>query len=251
MPRMSNSESKRKPAGDRSHREHLIELLSFDEKFAAGGDGKPRLKTLIGIDEVGRGCLAGPVVAAAVILPTLPPEGELLLKLARLDDSKRLSPSVRAELATILLSVCRFGIGEATVEEIDRVNILQATFLAMRRAFEKLKITLPCLILVDGNKAIPSLKLPQQPIPQGDGRSASIAAASVLAKVHRDELMCRLSKLHPQYMWHSNKGYGSPDHMAALERSGLSPFHRLTFTGKSGKSAGGSGPSTGRNDNQS
>src|SRR5215471_8877236 len=177
-----------------------------------------------GIDEAGRGPLAGPVVAAAVILDpaTLP------RRLRReLDDSKKLSREEREEYFTLIRSCARIGVGAASVIEIDRINILQATFLAMRRAVSRLGCV-PDIALVDGNQP-PPLACEIRTVIGGDGLSLSIAAASVIAKVTRDKLMRRLAPRYEGYGWHTNAGYGTPEHQAALKALGLTPHHRRSF----------------------
>jgi ribonuclease HII len=178
-----------------------------------------------GIDEVGRGPLAGPVVAAAVILDRarLPP-----LLAAKLDDSKKLSPAARERYAEMLLGPWAvIGLGAASVAEIDRHNILRATLLAMARALAALKLR-PDLALVDGNVP-PSLPCEVQTVIGGDGRSLSIAAASVIAKVTRDRLMRRLALRHAGYGWERNAGYGTAEHCAAIAILGPTPHHRMSF----------------------
>jgi ribonuclease HII len=176
-----------------------------------------------GIDEVGRGPLAGPVVAAAVVLPhNLPAFLE-----DELDDSKRLAPAKREALCAAVRKCARVGLGQATVEEIDRVNILRATFLAMARAYADLNEEVVCA-LVDGNQP-PPLPCPVRCIVKGDGLSLSIAAASVVAKVTRDALMRELAGAFPGYGWESNAGYGTKAHLDALERLGPTSQHRRSF----------------------
>lgn len=178
-------------------------------------------RPVCGIDEAGRGPWAGPVVAAAVILdPARIPSG--------LDDSKRLSPARREALSAELAECARIGIGAASVAEIDRVNILQASLLAMRRAFEALGAP-PALALVDGPHAPPGLSCPIRPIVGGDARSVSIAAASIVAKVTRDRIMVALSGRFPGYGWECNKGYGVPAHLEGLRSLGVTPHHRRSF----------------------
>ncbi|AKG23111.1 ribonuclease HII [Calothrix sp. 336/3] len=179
-----------------------------------------------GIDEVGRGALFGPVVAAAVILPydALP---ELIA--AGIKDSKKLSINRRINLAAkICTAAVDWKIGFASTAEIDQINILQATLLAMKRAVLKLKMQ-PQLCLVDGNQEIKNLLLPQQTLVKGEERSLSIAAASIVAKVWRDDLIIRLARKYPMYDLQSNKGYGSPKHLLALQTCGVSPLHRKSF----------------------
>lgn len=171
-----------------------------------------------GIDEVGRGPLAGPVFAAAVILRD---------RIDGIANSKVLSPARRAVLATAIRGSARIGLGAASVVEIDRINILQATFLAMRRAVARLDIV-PCRLLVDGNRA-PEFGISTLCIVGGDAVEPSIGAASIIAKVARDALMARLARRYPQYGWERNAGYGTPEHLAAMQRAGLTPHHRRSF----------------------
>ncbi len=173
-----------------------------------------------GVDEVGRGPLAGPVVAAAVILdPENIPDG--------LADSKTLTEKRREALAPLIRQCAMVGVGEASVEEIDALNILQASLLAMRRAVAALSAA-PAVCLVDGNQD-PRLPCRSELIVKGDARSLSIAAASIIAKTTRDSQMRDLDEIHPRYGWASNKGYGSKLHMAALERFGATIHHRRSF----------------------
>jgi ribonuclease HII len=181
---------------------------------------------LAGVDEVGRGALFGPVVAAAVILPAcaLP---ELIA--AEIKDSKKLSSSRRIQLAQQIHALATdWKIGFATTAEIDQINILQATLLAMKRAVLKLEVQ-PTLCLVDGNQSIKNLFVPQQTIVKGDERSLNIAAASIVAKVWRDDLVLRLASKYPIYDIAHNKGYGSPKHLLALQQYGPSVLHRQSF----------------------
>lgn len=181
---------------------------------------------IAGVDEVGRGALFGPVVAAAVILPerALP---ELMADEIR--DSKKLSSSQRARLAQQIYGLAiDWKIGFASTAEIDQMNILQATLLAMKRAVLKLKVQ-PALCLIDGNQAVKNLILPQQTIVKGDERSLAIASASIVAKVWRDDLVLRLSSKYPMYDLERNKGYGSKRHLMALQQHGPSPLHRKSF----------------------
>jgi ribonuclease HII len=177
-----------------------------------------------GIDEAGRGPLAGPVVAAAVVLDFL----ALPRKLARrLDDSKLLEREEREELFGLIPDYAMVGVGEASVDEIDSINILQASLLAMRRALAALP-SVPAMALIDGNQ-LPALPCPAQAVVGGDGRSLSIAAASIIAKVTRDRLMNTLAEQHPGYGWETNVGYGTPEHLQALVRLGVTPHHRRSF----------------------
>lgn len=191
----------------------MNESLAFD--FANG------LRLVAGVDEAGRGPLAGPVVAAAVILdPARPIDG--------LADSKTLSEARREELAPLIRAhALAWALGRAEVEEIDAINILQASLLAMRRAVLALT-TAPEYALIDGNKC-PELPCPAQAIVQGDSRVAAISAASIIAKVARDREMVELDGLYPGYGFASHKGYGCKAHLRALEILGVSPIHRRTY----------------------
>lgn len=181
-------------------------------------------KIVCGVDEAGRGPLAGPVVAAAVILP---PHAEI----PGLNDSKKLSDKRRRELFPVIKEqAIAYGIGVASHEEIDEINILQATYLAMERALAQLAVQ-PDLALIDGNRA-KDFGLPVRTVVKGDSLSASIAAASVLAKVTRDDMMLELAVRHPGYGFEIHKGYGTKAHYAALTELGTSPIHRMTFLKK-------------------
>jgi ribonuclease HII len=185
------------------------------------------LATLIaGVDEVGRGCLFGPVVAAAVILPN---ESLYELKSAGIKDSKQLTNIGRSKFAQIIRQVALdYQIGYCSAAEIDRVNIFQASLLAMKRAVIKLRLR-PNLCLVDGKWPIPDLEIPQQSIIKGDEQVLAIASASILAKVWRDELILRLAKKYPEYGLEANKGYGTAHHLLALKEHGPSRYHRRSF----------------------
>ncbi len=194
--------------------------FEFDAQFRQQG-----ATLLCGVDEAGRGPLAGPVFAAAVMLdPARIPEG--------LNDSKKLSEKKREALFDeICQQALAFGIAEATVEEIEEHNILQATFMAMRRAVEQLDVW-PQLILVDGNRIPDGLTAPAQYVIKGDALSASIAAASILAKVSRDRVMLQLAEQYPQYEFTKHKGYGTALHYERLAQYGISPIHRRSFLKK-------------------
>jgi ribonuclease HII len=182
------------------------------------------IKVICGVDEAGRGPLAGPVCAAAVILP---PHVEL----PGLNDSKKLTDKRRRELFPIIKEqAIAYGIGLASHKEIDEINILQATYLAMERALAQLSVK-PELALIDGNRA-KDFGLPVETVVKGDSRSASIAAASILAKVTRDDLMLQAAEDYPQYQFDVHKGYGTKAHYAALTEYGPSPIHRMTFLKK-------------------
>ena len=177
-----------------------------------------------GVDEAGRGPLAGPVCAAAVILP---PHAMI----PGLNDSKKLSDKKRRELFPLIQQqAIAYGIAFASQEEIDEINILQATFLAMKRALEQLTVT-PDLALIDGNR-MTDFGLPARTVVKGDSLSANIAAASILAKVTRDDLMDRIGEEYPGYGFEIHKGYGTKAHYAALEKLGPCPVHRMTFLKK-------------------
>lgn len=184
------------------------------------------VSVIAGVDEVGRGALFGPVVAAAVILPETAAD---VLRECGVTDSKQLNPSQRDRLSAQILSLavdCR--IGWASVQEIDRLNILQASLLAMKRAVYRLNPT-PELCLIDGNQRIPNLSIPQHTLIKGDQRSIEIASASIIAKVWRDRLIQRLAKRYPDYDLLTNKGYGTKAHRAAIQRIGISKQHRTCF----------------------
>ena len=191
-----------------------IEDTCFEEGF----------RVICGVDEAGRGPLAGPVCAAAVILPAH-------IEIPGLNDSKKLTDKRRRELYPIIKEqAIAYGIGFASHEEIDEINILQATYLAMERALAQLPVK-PDLALIDGNRA-KNFGLPVKTVIHGDSLSASIAAASVLAKVTRDDLMLQQDQLYPQYGFAIHKGYGTKAHYEALRTCGPSPIHRMTFLKK-------------------
>lgn len=175
-----------------------------------------------GCDEAGRGCLAGPVVAAAVILPKNF-EHEIL------NDSKKLSERNRESTKiSILESAISWGIGIVSPKEIDEINILNASFLAMHRAIDQLKVK-PGLLLIDGNRFNPYKNTKHVCVIKGDGKYFSIAAASVLAKTHRDDLMKKLNKEYPEYDWINNKGYPTRKHREAILKNGITKYHRKSF----------------------
>jgi ribonuclease HII len=195
-----------------------IDTLAFEQQALRRG-----YRTIAGIDEAGRGALAGPVVAAAVILP-------VGLHLDGVDDSKKLSPETRERLYDVIMEqALSVGIGTGGPELIDSVNILQATRIAMLEAVAKLTPH-PDYLLIDGITTIDS-PLPQKTIKKGDSLSLSIAAASIIAKVSRDRLMRDLDAVHPDYGFAGHKGYGSATHLEAISRFGPSAVHRLTFGG--------------------
>ena len=192
-------------------------MPDFNLERAAGG-------RVAGIDEAGRGPLAGPVIAAAVILDPATLPGMLL---DGIDDSKVLTKSRREELFAALRRYADIGIGGASAAEIDRINILAATLRAMGRAVDDLGIV-PDLALIDGNRT-PELACPATAVVRGDRASLSIAAASIVAKVTRDRIMAALARRHPGFGWERNAGYGTAEHKQALTRLGVTPHHRKTF----------------------
>lgn len=176
-----------------------------------------------GCDEAGRGCLAGPVFAAAVILP---PDFDD----PRLNDSKKLSEKTRYLLRDIIIDkAVAWAVAEVSAAEIDSINILNASILAMHRALDSLNLT-PQAVVVDGNRFKPWRDIPYTTVVKGDGKLANIAAASILAKTFRDDAMNRLSAQYPAYRWNINKGYPTKAHREAIRLNGPSPLHRMTFT---------------------
>ena len=193
---------------------------SFEENAISKG-----FKTICGIDEAGRGPLAGPVYAAAVILP-------LGLEITGLNDSKKLSEKKREELFDVICEkAVDFSIGIADEKEIDEINILNATFLAMKRAVDGLKMK-PDYALIDGNRYPRIGGVTEETIVKGDGKSMSVAAASILAKVSRDRYMLEIAEKYPQYCFEKHKGYGTKLHYEMLEKYGISPVHRKSFLKK-------------------
>ena len=196
-----------------------INMWEIEDGYYAEG-----VKVICGVDEAGRGPLAGPVCAAAVILPDH-------LELPGLTDSKKLTDKKRRELYPIIKEqAVAYGIGFASEQEIDEINILQATFLAMQRALEQLTVK-PDLVLIDGNRQ-KDFGVPVKTVVKGDSLSLNIAAASVLAKVTRDDLMMEKAQEFPQYGFEIHKGYGTKAHYAALTEHGPSPIHRMSFLKK-------------------
>lgn len=176
-----------------------------------------------GCDEAGRGCLAGPVYAAAVILPAK-------FKHALLDDSKKLNDKQRKYLRSIIEeNAIAFAVAHVSAQEIDEINILNASFLAMHRALDQLK-TIPQSLLIDGNRFTRYKEIPHHCIIEGDGKYMSIAAASILAKTYRDDYMDTLHEFFPHYDWKSNKAYGTPKHRKAIIEHGVTEHHRKSFT---------------------
>ena len=197
----------------------MIELWTLENEIYAGG-----VKRLCGVDEAGRGPLAGPVCAAAVILPQN-------CEIQGLNDSKKLTEKKREALFDVICAAAvSYGIAFATVEEIEEYNILGATFMAMNRAFARLD-PVPELALIDGNRNT-GIQIPSRCIVGGDGKCADIAAASVLAKVTRDRYMRQMAELYPQYGFEKHKGYGTKAHYEAIRAYGPSPIHRPSFLRK-------------------
>ncbi len=198
-----------------------MDELTYEREYAAKG-----FLAVAGVDEVGRGPLAGPVVCAAVILPL----GEEK-RIAGINDSKKLSAKKREELAVLIRERARaYAIEEVSNEVIDEINILQATRLCMKRAVEKLSPAAD-MVLTDGNMTL-DIEAPQRSIVKGDALVASIGAASILAKVYRDALMREYAKLYPEYAFERNAGYGTAAHIAAIREVGICPIHRRTFVTK-------------------
>jgi ribonuclease HII len=201
---------------------HLRDVANFALERELGG-------LVVGVDEVGRGPLAGPVLAAACFFP----EGKLPRKVARLiDDSKQLSAAQREAAFAAFRPHAKIALGAASVAEIDRYNILVATHMAMSRALQRLGLG-AAVVLIDGDRAPPERLLPSGcravTVVGGDGRSLSIAAASIAAKIVRDRLMQRLAIRHPDYGWTTNVGYGTEEHRAAIDRVGVTRHHRMSF----------------------
>ena len=197
----------------------MSDLWALENGIYASG-----VNILCGVDEAGRGPLAGPVCAAAVILP----RG---LEIQGLNDSKKLSEKKREALYDVIISsAAAYGIAFADVEEIERLNILHATFLAMNRAIAQLSVR-PELALIDGNRDS-DIEVPSRCIVKGDSRCADIAAASILAKVTRDRYMIKMAEQYPQYGFEQHKGYGTKQHYAALREYGATPIHRMSFLRK-------------------
>lgn len=191
-------------------------MKNFDNSFLT-----EKIKFIAGVDEAGRGPLAGPVVAAAVIF-----DKDVCIE--GVNDSKKLKEEVREELFDVIIGKCLcYGVGIVSHEEIDRINILQASLLAMKKAVGRLSIR-PNFILVDGNKSFYT-RTPVKTVIKGDSLSFSIAAASIIAKVTRDRIMRNESEKFPNYLWHQNKGYATREHIEAIWKYGHTPLHRKTF----------------------
>lgn len=194
--------------------------LEYENEALAEG-----YKIVCGVDEAGRGPLAGPVCAACVVLPT----GTVI---EGVNDSKKLTEKKREALYDVIKEqALDYGIAFASEKEIDEINILQATFLAMRRAVESLTVLTPDIALIDGNKT-PGLSIAERSVIKGDAKSANIAAASILAKVTRDRYMLEMAEKYPEYQFQKHKGYGTKLHYEMIEKYGVSPIHRKTFLKK-------------------
>jgi ribonuclease HII len=194
----------------------VLDLRVEQSYFARG------VRLLAGVDEAGRGPLAGPVVAAAVVVAPGTPV------LEGVDDSKQLTARRREQLAAAIVSSLPYAVGAASPREIDRLNIRRATALAMRRALSRLRVPADA-VLVDG-LPVPELGCAHDALVDGDARSFAIACASIVAKTVRDRLMVRLGTRHPAYGWETNAGYGTLEHRQAIEREGVTPHHRRSFT---------------------
>ncbi len=194
----------------------MSELKKFDKKFLDSAH-----KIICGVDEAGRGPLAGPVVAAAVIF-----DNKTVIK--QVNDSKKITEKNREKLYEVIIKQSvTYGVGIVDEKLIDKINILQAALLAMKKAVNNLSIT-PDLILIDGNKTFES-ETKTISIVKGDSLSFSIAAASIIAKVTRDRIMMAAAEKFPEYLWHKNKGYGTREHIAAIKKHGPTSLHRITF----------------------
>lgn len=211
---MAKEKSKLKKRNEESE----IDLKKFDEDYH---------KIIVGIDEAGRGPLAGPVVASAVIVQ------EYFDELKEINDSKKLSEKKREKLFDLINEKCIVGVGIASEKEIDEINILNATFLAMRRAIEKIQGKAEFdIVLVDGNHKIRGYEGEQEAVIKGDGKSLSIAAASIIAKVTRDRMLVEAAKKYPDYKFEKHKGYGTKLHREILFSKGPCEYHRKTFLKK-------------------
>lgn len=210
----------------KSKKSKINSLIKFDSAFYE--------KTVIGIDEAGRGPGAGEVFACAVHFPQM--SKNLKKELTNLDDSKKLSPKIREDLAQIIKENSIYCIATSSLEEIETINILQASLLAMKRAslcvLEQLDIQKAPILLIDGNKIIKNYEIDQKFVVKGDSLSLSIAAASIIAKVERDRYMVELSQKYPAYDWQNNKGYLTPKHLKAIDKFGITPYHRKSFLTK-------------------
>lgn len=208
--------------------DNIKKLLFFDKQY--------NTKYILGVDEAGKGPGAGDVFAACVCFDL--ENVELIRSLKKLNDSKKLSSNVRDELYKIIISNSIYSINQSSVYEIDKFNILNATFLAMEKSVKNVVLQLDVqnnndvLVLVDGNKKIKNLDLNMHTVVKGDGKSASIAAASILAKVSRDNYMIKLDEQFPNYNWKKNKGYLTKEHLNAIDKYGMVKYHRKSFLKK-------------------
>ena len=201
----------------------LIELPEINQTYFESRLYNEGISCIAGVDEVGRGCLAGPVVAASVIL-------QKDCKIKGIKDSKQLSPKRRDELYDVILAeAVAYGLGVVDSQEIDKINILNATLKAMKLAVESLSIK-PQYLLIDGNQPLKSISIPQKIIVKGDVRSVTVGAASIIAKVTRDRMMAGLEQKYPNYTFSIHKGYGTQRHLTELKAHGPTPIHRMTFT---------------------
>lgn len=209
-----------------SKKSSLNKLIKFDNAFED--------KLIIGLDEAGRGPGAGDVYSGAVYFPEF--TRGLRKDLKQLNDSKKLSPKLRNELAQVIKNNSVWAISVGSLEEIEKINILQSSLLSMHRAavnvLEQINELKNPYLLVDGNKLIKNCEIEQQFVIKGDAKSASIAAASILAKTERDNYMMNLAEEYPQYDWQNNKGYLTPKHLKAIEEHGITPYHRKSFLTK-------------------
>lgn len=202
----------------------------MNKRFEFDKENQKNYDFLIGTDEAGRGPGAGPVFAAAVCFKSV--DKELLIKLEKLNDSKQLSEKIREELFDVIIQNSIYSIKQGSVEEIEKNNILRTSLNTMNKACLEVIAQLKnenIIVLVDGNKKIINFNYPQQYIVKGDFKSASIAAASILAKVSRDRFMRELDKEFPQYCWSDNKGYMTKSHLDAVDKYGLTKWHRKSF----------------------
>lgn len=210
----------------KSKKSKINSLIKFDSAFCP--------KFIIGLDEVGRGPGAGDVFACAVHFPNM--SQKLKKNLSALDDSKKISAKTREELSEIIKQNSIYYLATSSIEEIETINILQASLLAMKRAslgvLEQIKEEVDPILLIDGNKIIKNYEIEQKFVIKGDSLSLSIAAASIIAKVERDKYMIKLSQKHPEYCWQNNKGYLTPKHLDAIDKFGITPYHRKSFLKK-------------------
>lgn len=201
----------------------LIPLPEIDQNFFESRLYQDGISSIAGVDEVGRGCLAGPVVAASVILPK-----DCTIK--GINDSKKVPSKKRDELYDLILKeAVAYGIGVVSSEEIDQINILQASLKAMKIAVESLALK-PQYLLIDGNQPV-DIAIPQRMIIKGDARSISVGAASIIAKVTRDRMMAEIEKEYPAFSFSIHKGYGTSLHLSEIKRNGPTKIHRMTFAG--------------------